>query len=308
MCQLLFLCTITSLFLGAPPASAVDLTKVDRTIGKEPAYVSKAPKYCLLVFGPKVETRVWLVLDLVSEPYDAKGHKDVLYVDRNGNGDITEPDKRVPVTMREWKEDLLMTSPFRIPAATLKAFEEDPDKRFVKRYAPRFLVGSIKERDGKAEHTGLEVGVEPYLQDYRPCSIALKVNGLCEQRAGGRLLRFGDSPQNAPIIHFNGPLTMRLDMETGITHVPISYLPDGPERRRWYEQHPPVCEERQLVRGQEASLIAKIGTPGLGRGTFVTVSAEAVPAGGHPIADIVFPHQNAAQPPIKIRVVLKERC
>ena len=32
-------------------AQAVDLTKIDRTIAKEPAYKNK-PRYCLLVFGP----------------------------------------------------------------------------------------------------------------------------------------------------------------------------------------------------------------------------------------------------------------
>jgi hypothetical protein len=57
------------------PGIAADLSKIDRTLGKEPAYQSK-PKYCLLAFGPGGKTRVWLVVD---------GH--VLYVDCKGNGD-----------------------------------------------------------------------------------------------------------------------------------------------------------------------------------------------------------------------------
>jgi hypothetical protein len=65
------------------PATAADLSKMDRTIAKEPKYQSK-PKYCLLVFGPEGKTRVWLVLD-----------GDVLYVDRNGNGDLTEAEERI---------------------------------------------------------------------------------------------------------------------------------------------------------------------------------------------------------------------
>src|ERR1700724_3146257 len=69
-------------------AWAADLTKIDRTIAKEPAYKSK-PKYCLLVFGPEAKSRVWLVLD-----------GDVLYVDRNGNGDLTEKGERVPGNRR----------------------------------------------------------------------------------------------------------------------------------------------------------------------------------------------------------------
>jgi hypothetical protein len=61
-----------------PPATAADLTRVDRSIGKEPAYKTKSPRYCLLVFGREADYRVWLVLD-----------GDTLYVDRNGNGDLT---------------------------------------------------------------------------------------------------------------------------------------------------------------------------------------------------------------------------
>src|SRR5262249_25537794 len=72
------------LFL-AVPATAADLSKIDRTIAKEPKYQSK-PKYCLLVFGPEAKTNVWLVLD-----------GDVLYVDRNGNGDLTEEGEHVKV-------------------------------------------------------------------------------------------------------------------------------------------------------------------------------------------------------------------
>src|SRR5262245_7856310 len=82
-------------------AVADDLTKIDRSIGKEPVYQSKSPKYCLLVFGPRAETRVWLVLDLVSEPRQEDGSNNALYVDRNGNGDLTEADERISGTMRE---------------------------------------------------------------------------------------------------------------------------------------------------------------------------------------------------------------
>jgi hypothetical protein len=70
-------------FMWAGTSYAADLTKIDRIVKKEPAYLAK-PKYCLLVFGPEAKERVWLVLD-----------GDKLYVDRNGNGDLTEPGKRI---------------------------------------------------------------------------------------------------------------------------------------------------------------------------------------------------------------------
>jgi hypothetical protein len=78
---LLSLLTLLSL---AGPAGAADLGKVDRTLKKEPAYKGQ-PKYCLLVFGPEARARVWLVLDGTT-----------LYVDKNGNGDLTDPGECFP--------------------------------------------------------------------------------------------------------------------------------------------------------------------------------------------------------------------
>src|SRR5262249_8339209 len=75
--------TLAVLALWALPAEAVDWDKIDRTVAKQPIYESKAPKYCLLVFGAEAKTRVWLVLD-----------GEFMYVDRNGNGDLTEAGER----------------------------------------------------------------------------------------------------------------------------------------------------------------------------------------------------------------------
>src|SRR5262249_58551005 len=124
----LFLPVVAWLVLYADPASAADLTRIDRTIRKEPAYQSGSPKYCLLVFGANAETRVWLVLDLVSEPWESDGQKNALYVDRNGNGDLTEPGQRVACTLRK-QEFHVSFSPK--PSVT---------------YDPHFEVGPLVER------------------------------------------------------------------------------------------------------------------------------------------------------------------
>src|SRR5262245_54219874 len=112
----------TLLVLGgtAVTAQATDLSKIDRTIAKEPAYKSK-PKYCLLVFGPQAKTRVWLVLD-----------GDTLYADRNGNGDLTEEGERF------------------VP--------RDPSKEYMP-YRGRRLwrVGDVAAPGGKAIYTDLSV-------------------------------------------------------------------------------------------------------------------------------------------------------
>src|SRR5690242_19637384 len=67
----------------AGSALGVDLTAIDRTISKLPELRSKSPGHCPLVFGPEAAKHVWLVHD-----------DDVLYVDRNSNGDLTEADER----------------------------------------------------------------------------------------------------------------------------------------------------------------------------------------------------------------------
>jgi hypothetical protein len=268
---------------------AVDLTRVERTIAREPVYQSKEPAYCLLVFGPRAETRVWLVLDVVSRPTESDGSKNALYVDRNGNGDLTEPGKVVRCSMKK--------------AQHWFSFSKEPSVT----YSPHFEAGTIVERDGKTRHLDLTVEVRSYMQDYRPCSLSLKVNGRGLQTAGGRL-RLGTRPQDAPIIHFNGPLTLRTRMETGVMFVPISYEEDSARRRRWYADNPPTYEQAALSRGKKSTLYAQLGTPGLGRGTFVAHSVAGVHLDAHPVVEVVFPKETGAKVATRSRVVLDGRC
>lgn len=75
---------LLALTSGSPPTRTVDLTKIPRSLVKQPAYQTTDPGFCLLVLGPKAETRIWLIVD-----------GKTLYVDRNGNGDLTESGKKV---------------------------------------------------------------------------------------------------------------------------------------------------------------------------------------------------------------------
>jgi hypothetical protein len=140
-----------------------DLTKIDRTIAKEPAYKSK-PKYCLLVFGPEAKTRVWLALD-----------GNVLYVDRNGNGDLTEKGER-------------------FAGAILQGGHI------------HWSIGDIMEADGKTRHTGLGVRFDPEQTSF---ILWLKTSQKVHQEVGNEVgrLRFADKASAAPIVHFAGPLT-----------------------------------------------------------------------------------------------------
>src|SRR5262245_41860258 len=96
MVHLLF----AALLATAPPA--VDLSKVDRTLVKEPAYQGK-PQYCLLVFGPEARYRAWLVLD-----------GETLYADLDGSGDLTKPGCKVAQTKDEFDRPV-----FKVPELKL---------------------------------------------------------------------------------------------------------------------------------------------------------------------------------------------
>jgi hypothetical protein len=175
--------------------SAADLSKIERTIGKEPAYQGK-PKYCLLVFGPEAKSRVWLVQD-----------GDTLYVDRNANGDLTDKDERVAVKpgSKDWRSfeagDIhdgalthtkLTVTQFK---TTAESVGNATEFERVKRQGPEPWVWTVG------------VAAERPADDKRPLPKQIKyiVNG-----DGLGMLLFGDRPAEAPVIHFNGPWTLGL--------------------------------------------------------------------------------------------------
>jgi hypothetical protein len=89
-----------------------DLGKLDRTIRKQPVYMSKQPLYGLLAFGPKADKRVWIVLDKSKPDTD---QYDVLYVDHNADGDLTASNKRL-TAKAEGESGLFTLSKFTDPA------------------------------------------------------------------------------------------------------------------------------------------------------------------------------------------------
>ena len=74
--------------LLASTAGAADtpLAEVDRTIEREPAYKHQ-PRYALLLLGAEAKSPVWIVED---------GKQ--LYVDRNGNRDLTDDGPPIAAT------------------------------------------------------------------------------------------------------------------------------------------------------------------------------------------------------------------
>jgi hypothetical protein len=160
------------------PAKAADLTKIDRSIAKEPPYQTKAPKYCLLVFGPEARYRVWLVLD-----------GDTLYVDRNGNGDLTEPGKSTKVESSN--SDPASFSPITI-------FGPDGKTEEKLNFA---LYGWFDYRDGKNKPQ-----VSPAV------SVWWKGRWFGSWGDETGPCAWGARPKDAPILHIDGPLQMGFEI------------------------------------------------------------------------------------------------
>jgi hypothetical protein len=153
---------LVGLALSATPAAAVDLGKIDRRLAKEPDYTARAQKYCLLVFGPEATTRIWIVLD-----------GNVLYVDRQGNGDLTGPGKAVA-----------------FPNSSV-------------------YVGELVDPLTGAKHNNFRV----FRRGDGTMRLMLNLDGKRQFFVGydrANPLRFADRPGDAPVVHFGGPLTMQL--------------------------------------------------------------------------------------------------
>jgi hypothetical protein len=215
----------------------------------------------------------------------------------------------------------------------------------IKSWHPYFEVGEIVEQQSGVKHSDLTIEVR-WMQDYLYGSLTMYCRDRGMQSAGGSLMRLTEQLDDAPLVHLNGPLTMRLNMRNGRTSIPIDYANHTEEeRRRWYVDNPPVYDEDPLVAGQAVSICAELGTPGLGADTFATskpglmpnpalvelpkmanavadrpatavsrecqsiylASAGAVPESLHPVAEIEY-IVDGRKSPVKSRVVLKDRC
>jgi hypothetical protein len=262
----------------AAGAAGADLTKIDRTIKKEPAYRGK-PRYCLLVLGPEAKNKVWLVLD-----------GDTLYVDRNGNGDLTEEGEGVKAPEFKGsdhpaheKERALKLGDLTAGGLTHKDLHltqlvyrrKVPPKTGDAKTWQDYL-DSIRKKvpDGVTFVVNLKLDCRVYTafaDKQRPP--VLHFAGLDEGH-----LAFAASAREAPVIHFGGELTMRVHARDKLQ------LPEGSDRVTVY-----------------------VGTRGLGAGTFVHMSHDLVPKGNSPVLEVRFPAKGKGAA-VTRKYELKERC
>jgi hypothetical protein len=261
--------------LLAAPAAAADLAKIDRSIKKEPAYKGK-PAYLLLAFGDKAQGRVWLVHD-----------GDHLYVDRDGDGDLSGKDEKVA--------------------------HRKVDKNQADRESWTFEVGEL--RVGGKVHKALTVYIAPLkayadsptMKGFRPFQEAMKADPK------GRLARVNLDVQSSRLK--GGGLGGRLSVTAGVIDTagvlqfaakakdaPVVH-PDGPLQITLYGPKPSLI----LDRGNDLVLVA--GAAGRGPGTLsMLLYDEAIPEGAHPKVEVAWPGAREGDKPVKETYELKERC
>jgi hypothetical protein len=263
------LAAFTFVFFLASASVAADLAKVERTLVKEPAYKTR-PKYCLLVFGPEARTRVWLVQD-----------GDTLFVDRNGNGDLTEAGERVAAKVN--KRVALDEGVYDFEAG------EIADGALVHK-ALRCSIFKIDHLADQDENVKALLSEHPGARGFMvDCDIEIPgckgagIDGRVEQGTSFRdlcgLLQFAEKPDAAPVIHFGG------QWQIGFYDRP------------------------QLVVGRQKQLTLVVGTPGVGPGTTALVGyEELIPKDLYPKVQIVFPPEREGSVPCRELYELKGRC
>jgi hypothetical protein len=262
---------LTCFALWPIPATAADLAAIDRAIAKEPVYHSKSPRYGLLVFGPEAAHRVWVVHD--------GGN---LWVDRNGNGDLTEPGEKVACKDEIGRKpgesgyrfeigDLTVGGKVRkdasvtlFPLHLLSAAGDFASAQAALKTDPSALTATVSVKVDSKRFKG---------------DGSARVSFQAGFYDSHGFLLFAERPANAPIVHFDGPLQATL----------FDRLPT-------------------LRIGRETRLVLVVGTPGHGAGTLSMLAyADVIPETAHPRVEIVYPTAGDA-PPAQEHYELKQRC
>jgi len=232
------------------------------------------PAHQARVFGPEAKDRVWLVHD-----------GDVLYVDRNGNGDLTDPGDRVAAKADHASDAADRAYQFEV--GELRVGGRVHKALTVAASAISQYADSVKDlpnakaavaADPKARLYYVSVDLDK--AGLKGLGIGARITQLAAIRDGNGVLLFADKPADAPVIHFGGPLQ-------------VTIYGDKPVLRL----------------GRDNDLVLVVGTPGRGPGTFAMLEyEEAIPKKAFPKAEIRFPAARKNGPPIRQVVELKQRC
>jgi hypothetical protein len=249
----------------APPKQEPDWDLTPPT--KEPKYQNE-PRYALLVFGPKHEQRIWMVLDGTT-----------LYVDRNGNGDLTEPGERLePNNPKDGSNRFAGPSShthFDVYEFTVEAGAMGKAK---------FRLNHWVRDEGFTPKTDFDKHLHAnWLKLRWENSTLFRTEGLGQ---GQTPVYFMPKPADAHVCALDGPLTFMVK-----------------------------APEHQVLRRGEAGCdlafcIAVLGRSprGIEQRFCNPLATTELPAGAHLEVEIEYPAKAANAAPLRRKYLLKERC
>ncbi len=145
-------------------------------------------------------------------------------------------------------------------------------------YFESIVTSDIKQ--GEDVHTGLTVKLSQ-TEGKISAAINMKMWGVENSNTDANLVPLSLSAvrDSAPLIHFNGPLTMGRYRET--TKFKIDKVTD---------------------------FYSFVGTKGEGEGTFTAIENTEIPKGASPVAEFTFQNRVQGEPPITVKSNLTVRC
>ena len=162
-------CFVCLLLVGT--TRAVELDKIERVIGKLPKFTGEKQgkaTACSSSAPRSAAKRVWLVRDGSN-----------LYVDRNGNGDLTEPDERVEA---DAKSSNVATGEFSFSAGDIpdgEKFHKDLNVSWYKLDHLRDDFPALDKRQRRSEILRLQRDLEAVMPN-------VQGSGIGGARAGNR--------------------------------------------------------------------------------------------------------------------------
>jgi hypothetical protein len=164
-------------------------------------------------------------------------------------------------------------------------------------------AGDITEPGRGAKHTRLAVARQPD----GGMLVSMMTDGKYRQRSGSVL--FAGRAKEAPIIHFNGPASVRFSSAVADNQRDVagSAPADLSPKERLLKQlgkgfRLPGAQRRTKT----VSLSALMGTRGLGEGTFVTYKARDILGNNERIVvEAAFPNRNVKAEPIRLKGFLE---
>lgn len=248
-------------------------TEGEHALIKTPHFKTKEPLYGRLALGSEGQTKIWVILDGQS-----------LYVDRNGNGDLTEADELLDTPVinanMDWK---MISKGYHFADSKHSALEQsERSSRDVpllkstskyRRFGLDFFEGKKNVTASKAEELKELQNWKEHFEGY--VTVTLTTDGQVTQAGNAR---FAPLASDAPIVRFDGPLQFQL-FQPALT----------------------------FTTGTSTRLAIQIATRGIGGNALTRIVTSSLPKQLNPIAEIEYPTGESGSA-IKAKITLDSRA